>query len=72
MCLVELGRKHRPAGQRTPEALIQELAARVVVPHCEDMVERHSALYFELCDAVAPQHEDRAWDAPPRIAPPVR
>ena len=46
-----------PEPDRTPEALIQELAARAVVPHFEDIIERHSGLYSTLCDAVVPEQD---------------
>ena len=53
--------KRSPAGKRTrkPKAtrrtvdeLITELAADVIVPHYDDVTDRHSALYQALCDAV--------------------
>ena len=37
---------------RTVDELITELAACAVVPHYDDLVQRHDGLYGALCDAV--------------------
>ena len=55
--------KRPPEPDRTPEALIQELAARAVVPHFEDIIDRHGDLYSTLCDAVVPEQDQTTTTA---------
>ncbi len=51
--------KRPPKDTRTVDDLIAELAADVIVPHYDDVVDRHSALYADLCNAVTEGLEDQ-------------
>ncbi len=51
---------HPPEETRTPDAIVQDLAARLTVPHYDDIAERHAGLYAELCDAVGPAQDQTA------------